>query len=371
MSSTTNVSLRREWKELLSGEPELRERDAARRLGVSEGELIATRLGDGVVRLRNDSPSLFRALNRTGSVLGITRNEAVVSEIRGVYTIPSVLEEDTETASTPEMGPPIDLRILPGLFHEAFAVEVERPKRKLMSVQFFDSAGTALHKAYLMTAQGRKTYAELVGTLAHENQDPMVGFTPRPLAFPGFGEVRKTAPPKPGEPKPGDEPADPGVRESLLSGWESMADPHEFAALLRHHSLTRREAFAIAEGTWTQRLQPTALMDALRQVATESIPMLIFVGNVGCIQIFHGRIKELAEIDSWFNVLDDAFNLHVRMSHIAEGWFVRKPGAGHSVTSLEFLDRAGEVVLRLFGEREQGHAEREDWRSLADGLVHD
>jgi len=354
MSNLSIASLREAWNELVSEEPELREREAAKRLGVSEAELIATRLGDGVTRLRVDSQELFRELGRADSILAITRNDAVVSEIRGGYKNPRYPENESLQSKD------IDMRIMPGLFDAAFAVEVRRPQRRLQSIQFFDSTGTAVHKAYLLTQNARKIYREIVDRFAADDQATQSGFTPRPLSKQGFHELRRDG---------GAPAAESGeVRESLLAAWESMTDPHQFAGLLRKLELTRKEAFRIAQGTWTWRLEPEALKQALRGAAENAIPIMVFVGNSSCIQIFDGHIRETAEMGEWFNVMDAGFNLHAHMPDVAEAWRVRKPAGEHTVTSLEFIDGSGEVVLRVFGERERQSAEREDWRELSESL---
>ena len=56
------VQLRDAWAELHRREPELRARDLAERLGVSEGELLASRCGEGVTRLEGPWPALLQAL---------------------------------------------------------------------------------------------------------------------------------------------------------------------------------------------------------------------------------------------------------------------------------------------------------------------
>ena len=55
----TAEELSNRWSELLTEEPKLRIRDAAKKLGVSEANLLETSLGEGVQRLEGD---LQRAL---------------------------------------------------------------------------------------------------------------------------------------------------------------------------------------------------------------------------------------------------------------------------------------------------------------------
>ncbi len=58
---TTGVSLRTAWHALRAQQP-IRQRDAADLLGVSEAELLASRVGDGVTRLARDLRDVLKAV---------------------------------------------------------------------------------------------------------------------------------------------------------------------------------------------------------------------------------------------------------------------------------------------------------------------
>ncbi|MCY1358542.1 Hemin transport protein HemS [compost metagenome] len=93
---------------------------------------------------------------------------------------------------------------------------------------------------------------------------------------------------------------------------------------------------------------------------------MVFVGNQHCIQIHSGPVKNLRWLDTWFNVLDPEFNLHLKTPGITELWRVRKPSSDGVITSWEAFDADGELVVQLFGARKPGIPEREDWRQLAE-----
>src|SRR5690606_31547616 len=73
------------WQALRVEQPRLRARDAAAQLAVSEAELVASRLGWGVQRLRPDWAGLLPALGELGHVMALTRNEHCVHERKGHY----------------------------------------------------------------------------------------------------------------------------------------------------------------------------------------------------------------------------------------------------------------------------------------------
>jgi putative hemin transport protein len=92
----------------------------------------------------------------------------------------------------------------------------------------------------------------------------------------------------------------------------------------------------------------------------------VFVGNRHCIQIHSGPVRNLRWLDSWLNVLDAEFNLHLQTRGVTELWRVRKPSSDGIITSWEAFDAQGELVLQLFGARKPGVPELPEWRALAE-----
>ena len=79
-------SLAERWVELSEREPRLRQRDAADRLGCSEGALVASQLGgEGFVRLKESWFELLKDFESLGRVMALTRNPHCVIEKVGVY----------------------------------------------------------------------------------------------------------------------------------------------------------------------------------------------------------------------------------------------------------------------------------------------
>ena len=79
-SFATTSALKAAWDELKVGQPQLRIRDAAKKLGVSEAELLATGIGEQVVRLDSDFASQILDFPKLGKVMALTRNEGCVLE---------------------------------------------------------------------------------------------------------------------------------------------------------------------------------------------------------------------------------------------------------------------------------------------------
>ena len=106
----------------------------------------------------------------------------------------------------------------------------------------------------------------------------------------------------------------------------------------------------------------------LDEAAVDGLPIMVFVGSGGCIQIHTGPVRNIQPLDTpraqWINVLDEGFNLHLRTDMIASVWVVEKPTADGVVTSVEAFDRAGELMAMFFGARKPGKPELQGWRDL-------
>ena len=84
--STLNRELiKARYRQLQACKPALRARDAARELGISECELLTYRLGDGVIRLLDDTETILNQLLLLGEVMALTRNDECVNERSGIY----------------------------------------------------------------------------------------------------------------------------------------------------------------------------------------------------------------------------------------------------------------------------------------------
>jgi putative hemin transport protein len=335
------------WQQLRSQQPGLRARDAAARLSVSEAELTASRLGTDSVRLRPDWAALLPALETLGYVMALTRNEHCVHERRGQY-------REVSVSAGGQMGlvvsADIDLRLFMGGWDSVFAVEEETPRGTQRSIQIYDRQGTAVHKVFLTASSHMVAWAPLIERFRAEEQDAALQLQPLPAA-----EAPK---------------ADALIDvDSLRAGWSKLKDTHHFFALLRKHAAARTQALRLAGREWAEPLAPECLPHLLEQAAAGEVPLMVFVGNPHCIQIHSGPVRNLRWLDSWFNVMDAEFNLHLKTTSIASLWRVRKPSSDGMVTSWEAFDVAGEMIVQLFGARKPGIPERADWRELAESFT--
>lgn len=326
------------WEELKKNTPKLRIKDAADTLGVSEAELVQTM--EGATRLQANWDELFQGIEQFGYVMALTRNESVVHERKGEYHNISFNKHVGLV-----LDPNIDLRIFPGKLAFAFAVPVQNPRGDLLSVQFFDAYGRAMHKIYLMNDEHKEAYAHYVETYAHLNQQESISVSTE-VPSPDYAYSTEID------------------TEAFLADWTALKDTHDFYPLLRKYKLERTHALSLAEGTFTERIDKDATYRMLQKASELGVSIMVFVSSGGVIQIHTGEINTVKRMGEWLNVMDPEFNLHLREDHIAKSWIVKKPTEDGIVTSLEIFDEQNENMATFFGERKPGRPELESWRAL-------
>lgn len=335
----------------------LRARDLAQRLGVGEGALLAARVGvavpnaDGsppsaeVVRLKADFPAIIETVPTLGKVMALTRNDAIVHERQGVYG--GLSHRDGMGLA---LGPDIDLRIFYRQWQDGYAVSEPGPHGVLHSLQFFDGHAEAVHKIYLKDDTRLPAFHALIEQWRAPDQAAR-GADP-------------SLPPR--LPVPTERPdADIDVA-GFQAAWRGMQDTHEFFGILKRFDLGRLQALRLAEAAMVRRVPVETLQALLETASRDAVPIMVFVGNPGMIQIHSGPVQTIRVMGSWLNVLDPDFNLHINVDVLSDAFVVRKPTADGVVTSLELFDGERRNVGMLFGVRKPGQPELPAWRALLD-----
>lgn len=327
--------------------PKARARNAAEAIGMSEAQLVALDLGDGAVRLTSQWSEMLAAVESMGEVMALTRNEACVHEKHGVYRN---FEQEEGSPVALFVDEKIDLRIFLRSWAFAFAVTTPaaggngEPRR---SLQFFNAAGQAVHKIYMTGKSDLDAYHAFVERFTAPEQQALLPEAP------------------PARPAPTETPDEQIDREAFLAEWGALQDTHDFFGFIRKAGVTRTQALRLADGEFTRRVEADAARRVLQLASSTQTPIMVFVGNPGCIQIHTGPVVRLLEHGPWYNVMDPEFNLHLNETAIDQAWVVRKPSVDGDVTSLEVFDAAGEVIVQLFGKRKPGIPELESWREIA------
>lgn len=344
-TTTTTSPLEERFNALMADKPKTRIRNAAIELGVSEVELLVLRTGDGVTRLRPEFRALMAEIPTLGRVMALSRNDDAVHERKGEYLNPSLTEQHVGLF----VGADIDLRIFWGPWNSAFAVSEEGKDGPRRSLQFFAKDGEAVHKIYLIAESNVAAYEALTAKYKSEDQ--------------GKEQTVKPWPADPAEKPDGEIDA-----ESFRAEWEAMKDTHDFYGMTRKYHVSRRQALRLAPKGFATPLSNKAMRDLVTTASKSGLPIMVFIGNKGMIQIHTGPVKNLVDVPEWFNVIDPDFNMHVRESAITESWVVRKPSVDGIVTAVECFDAKGNIVVQFFGKRKPGIPELPEWAALVADL---
>ncbi|MDO9526629.1 MAG: ChuX/HutX family heme-like substrate-binding protein [Gemmobacter sp.] len=314
-----------------------RARDFAATLGISEAALVAAHVGSGATAIDAVPDRLVPLICGLGDVMALTRNGSCVHERHGVY-------EDYHAGPHAQMvlGAEIDLRIFPSQWVHAFAVETAGENGPRRSLQVFDAAGDAIHKVHLDPASNVAAFDRLVAELRLPQQSDTLTLTARAAVDPAK--------------------ADPIRAADLRTEWDKMTDTHQFLKLVRKLKMNRLGAYRVVGAPQARALAQDAVTQVLQRAAGDKIPVMIFVGNAGCIQIHGGPIEKVVPMGPWINVMDPRFNLHLRTDHIDEVWCVTKPTQRGDAISIEAFDAQGALILQIFGYRKDTPADA--WNAL-------
>lgn len=348
-----STSLRDAWRGIQQAKPGIRIREAAKELGASEAELLATKVGADVVRLQGPWPALLQSFKTLGKVMSLTRNDTCILEHKGPFQEIDIMGEGARAMAT-VIGP-IETRVFFQAWHVAFAVTEEKSDRVLKSIQVFDKSGEAVTKIYLQEKSNEEAYKKIIDDFRSPDQSPEVDV----------------------EPSVAEELSGPTDPAAFLNDWRELKDTHDFFGMLRRHKVDRYRALELASGQFTYPvdalLTPKQILDT---ASAAKLPIMIFAGNRGNLQIHQGKVRTIRVLqrghagpEHWLNILDPDFNMHMRMDFVHTAWVVKKPTADGEVTSVELFDKSKNMIAQFFGLRKPGIPEREEWRQLVKTLV--
>lgn len=339
------------WKGLAEAKPGIRIREAAKALGLSEAQLLATQTGGEATRLKPDWPAFLKRLPELGRVMSLTRNEACILEHKGTFEKVNVFGKEEHRMAT-VIGP-IETRVFLKSWHVGFAVKQMKGERLLTSLQVFDHEGQAITKIYLQEDSNYEAYEAIVADFTSEDQGREQPVCPYPPA--SYSEEIDA--------------------QAFLHEWSTLKDTHNFFPLLKKYKAQRHQAVKLAEGRFTYPLPTTAVQEMLEKAAQQKLPIMVFAGNKGNIQIHQDKVRTIRLLERghsgaerWLNVLDPDFNMHLRIDLIAHAWVVTKPTKDGDITSIECYDHNYELVVQFFGLRKPRQPELEDWKKLISSL---
>jgi putative hemin transport protein len=345
--SKTILSLNERRKQLKKEQPKIRARQAAKELNVSEAELLASSCeGKNIVRLQGPWINLIEQLETLGFVMALTRNEWAVHETKGHYKNTEFYDHAGVV-----LGDNIDLRIFQKHWKFGFAAPVENQRGTLYSLQFFEPHGEAIHKVYLMNGEHHDDYKKLIEDFRHPDQSSTLDVVPKPDAGHNSNENEVDV-------------------DALLDEWSQLQSTHDFYPMLRNHSVARLNAIRLGDQEFTREVSGDSTRKILDLAVEREVPIMVFVGSRGVVQIHSGEIKNVKPMNDWLNIMDPNFNLHLREDQIAHSWIVQKPSEDGIITSLEIFDEDENLIANFFGQRKMdvGMKELESWRNILSKL---
>ncbi|WP_417885373.1 hemin-degrading factor [Zunongwangia sp.] len=341
-----NTTLKQRWEALLQIKPQLRIRNAAQELKVSEAELLATKIGEYVIQLENKPKEILQEVVSLGKVMALTRNESCVHERKGTYDNANI----GKSAVGLFVGEDIDLRIFFTYWQFVFAVSEISNGKERHSLQFFGKDGMAIHKIYLTPKSNYDAFAKLIKKYENKNAVPKLNILP-------YIEQKKYKT---------DQEVD---ILAFQKDWLALKDTHHFFSLLKKYKISRTQALRLAPSKHeASPIDKMKIANMLEIAASKNVPIMVFVGNRGNIQIHTGTIKKTLWHEQWFNVMDPDFNLHLNMDQVKQSWIVRKPTEDGIVTSIECFDENGELIVQFFGKRKPGVPELKEWQEVIANL---
>lgn len=342
----TTETLKTQWDSLKKEQPHLRIRNAAQKLGVSEMELLATKMSEGITRLKPEFKEILSEIESLGKVMALTRNDECVHERKGVY-----LNADFSSPHAALfVGEDIDMRIFLTHWKKVFAVVEENARGISKSLQFFGKDGEAIHKIFLTPDSDATAFDALVNKYKSDDQEP-------------FETSEKDV-------SIVNEKPDSEIDvEGFQKAWLDLKDTHDFFMMLRKFGVTRTQALRLAPTDYhAKEVSKDGIVSMLEEVAKAKTPIMVFVGNKGNIQIHTGAIRKTMWHEQWYNIMDPDFNMHLDMSKIAQTWVVRKPTEDGVVTAIEVFNEAGDIIVQFFGKRKPGIPELDIWRETVEKL---
>jgi putative hemin transport protein len=334
-------ALTERYRTLKAENSNLRIRDIATRLGVSEAKLVATELDDNSFQLHSDPRPILVGLPSVGEVMCLCRNDAVVHERYGIFENVRVHGQVGLV-----LGKDIDLRLFFNEWAYAFYLTQELASGTRESFQFFDAAGNAALKIYATDNTQLDNFRALAR--GHHIVENSIAPSPYP--------VQKSEPQK-------------VDIETLRQAWSNMRDTHEFHGLLQDMKLDRLAALQQVGRDYAEQLPLDCISKMLIGAAEQQVPIMAFVNNRACIQIHSGPISQIKNMGKWLNILDPHFNLHLDTEQLTSTWCVSKPSDDGVITSLEVFDKDNQLCVQFFGARKPGIPERADWLELLSGLT--
>lgn len=297
------AAIRRRYEQLRSESPTLSAAGIAARIGVTEAELVAARVGCCVTRLRPEWRAILTRLGTLGPVKISTKSSlaklAVVTRYPQTQSSERFLTFSSETA---------DIRFSLGNVGSGFLLATPNPRtgKRERALEFFTREGHLAHRIELMPRSNVDAFEEIVEHfVARDNRMDTEAVVPMNLR----------------------NPARPALdRQAFLDGWAGLKGPADFYELLRRHHLSRVEAIEAVAGVFSKQMELPCFQAYLRGLREGARPSTVMVSNHACAHAFRG-------------MFDDQITFEPDQKIVV--WRVDRPSARGTLRSIEVFDGNG------------------------------
>ncbi len=291
-------NLKSKWENLLKSDKKIRIRDAAKKIGVSESELLVTKINDEVEYLLIDNfnnffISLFENVN---SLMFLIRNDFSVHE-KTVNSDDLKIFKHGFTNSSENNFPLINIDFSD--FAHCFYESKIHAGRKLCSLQIFDCFGDSVIKIYnrddedMNFEKSCKNYITL-----YKNQVENIS------------------------------------KSKIHQNLDYINSVNRY---FMDSKLSLKE----------QKISNDFLRKVFDLVSKNNFPIQIHVIGNNCIQYHRDIIKNIKIFGPWFNVMDKKFNLHLMDENIETTKLIEFSKDDKKYYSLEFFDDKGNHLLGI------------------------
>lgn len=338
------AELRRRWLELSQGLPVRSRSEIAHELDVSEGELLASRVGFGVVRLAPLWHALFGAMEALGEVRAVTQNShaAMIKSCR--Y---AAARKPTDEWMFVEGDAALGVATNRLAFVFAYEPIDTNESEVGQTIEFYGEGGDAVHRVLLTEESSINEFYEVVGSFFDKEQSDVL-------------EVRTEA-----------APTTPLVLDSnqFLEGWASVTSAEEFFRFVQKYELSPGQAVASAGARFARKVANRSLQLVFDAIVSSESPVAIHIGNRVCIQTCSGRFENGVVRGGRIGLRNSDAAIHVNEDSITSAWVVEMPGRKTGGASLHLFDADGASIVEIASVADGSRSEEERWRTLLDALA--
>lgn len=295
-------SLKVKWLAFQDENPKVRIRDAAKKIGVSEAELLSTEIDDSASFLSIISLKDFiKDILLIDKVMFLIRNDIVVHE-------KIVRSKDVELIDNQiifiKNNNSILLDFNKQLFKYAFFQKKLHANKELRSFQFFDASGHSILKIYL---KGKDS-----------------------LQFDNIA-----------------------LKYKSKYNYELQSELHlEFSAV-GATDIAPDLPFSINKSKSVARNMPSnSLRLILENASSSKIPIQIHGFGLGAVQYHRDIVRNIVDYGPWINVIDRDFNLHVLEQGLSKAVLNQYDFEGKQYSLIDFFDKNNSHVLGISAVKE-------------------